>query len=484
MAQNDTQQQLINLQAQQLAAQVANWAAQLDFQKERFRLLELPQFQQGYQLDVDKFAWQKAMDQWDHNYQEALLTGTFNGQPTIQWLTDQAKLTGTYNGQRTLEGLLTDAQIKDMQDKMKLANDQFITATTGYYNGKPTFDREKFQAAQALEGWKFISTLSGPQNAFKQARAIASMPGGMSQLMQAYAGQYMLPAGTAVGSGGAGGANPAGQLADMMQGFGGPAAPGNPQYGYGQQPAQAPAPPQMAAPATPFAPPADWTPPDPNVPPGTTANQNFVPGRGISIDQWNDATKAAAIAWNASHPGQIADGSSIGWRPPTSEDLVTTPNYGYAGGAQPPAAVAALPPGTTGVQGMSYEPPGVQAPVGAYNYSATSNGSVGVYPPGVASPPQTADVSSYTPVAPGEAAAYLSQPYQYGQASQITAPGGNYTLAPNQIDAQNYNNSFQYQKDLLWAGFEDQGYDKGLAQEAYQRTLPTHKSPTVGAYSF
>ena len=46
MAKKDkTQDQLVNLQAAQLAAQTANWAAQLEFQKERMRLLELPQFQ-------------------------------------------------------------------------------------------------------------------------------------------------------------------------------------------------------------------------------------------------------------------------------------------------------------------------------------------------------------------------------------------------------------------------------------------------------
>src|SRR4249920_983638 len=96
--QDDMQEKLYNLQAQQLAAQVANWAAQLEFQKERFRLLEMPQFQQGLQLEVDKLAWQKAQDTWERAYQEAAITGTYNGQPTTQWLMDQARLTGSYNG--------------------------------------------------------------------------------------------------------------------------------------------------------------------------------------------------------------------------------------------------------------------------------------------------------------------------------------------------------------------------------------------------
>ena len=61
---NDQADKLINLQAQQLAAQVANWASQLEFQKERLRLLELPEMQGKLQVDVDRLAFDKAQAAW------------------------------------------------------------------------------------------------------------------------------------------------------------------------------------------------------------------------------------------------------------------------------------------------------------------------------------------------------------------------------------------------------------------------------------
>lgn len=479
---------LINVQLQQLAAQVANWAAMLDFQKERFRLLELPQFQQGLQLDVDKFAWQKAQDTWERAYQESLLTGTYNGQPTTQWLMDQARMTGSYNGERTLEGKLTDAQIQDMHDKMRLANDQFLAATTGYFNGQKTFDREKFEAAQGLEGWKFISTLTGPQNAFKQARAIASMPGGVSQQMAAFAGQYMLPSGGAVGSGGAQGAF--GQLNDLMMqgggagaaGMGGGGAPVGGGGGFwGAVPPGSPGGPPVVAPE------------------GTLPAFLQVPGQGFSPDQWNSATQEAAASWNAAHPGYQADGSARGYRVlwehlPQQQQ----PTFGSSAQAQAWDAQFALnqgyrpatPQDSTGgrpigvPEGYSYQPPGVQAPPNAWNYSQDASGGVGAYPPGVASPAQTADVSTATPVNPASVAPMLNQPYQY-QAGVIQTPAGQgVTPLPSQINAQNYNNAYEYQKELLWAEYEDKGWDKGLAQESYLRSLPQYKSPTKGAYAF
>src|SRR6266498_2167022 len=91
---DNQQDKLINLSAQQLAAQVANWAAQLDFQKERFRLLEMPEMQGRSTLDVDKFAWEKAQTTWENAFKESTITGMYQGQPTIDWLTRQAQLTG------------------------------------------------------------------------------------------------------------------------------------------------------------------------------------------------------------------------------------------------------------------------------------------------------------------------------------------------------------------------------------------------------
>lgn len=497
---DDPQQQLINLQAQQLAAQVANWAATLDFQKERFRLLEMPQFQQGLQLDVDKFAWQKGEDTWKRAYQESLVTGYYNGQPTTQWLLDQAKLTGSYNGERTLEGKLTDAQIQDMHDKMKLANDEFLSNTTGYFNGQKTFDREKFESAQALEGWKFIATLSGPQNAFKQARAIATMPGGQSQLMDAFAGKYMLPTSTAVGAGGAGSNNPQGQLNDLIGRPGSyqtPAPVVQPPGGmYAPQPVVPPdsRPPVPGPTPGPMPAPAPVT-PQPVVPPDP---RTTLPPQPWGPDQawFNPIPRPADVdyavttqRWNAAHPGFVLDSSALGYHaldgspvgpyaylpggvaPGTpAPGALPAPTPGYT---QPPAS-SARPPGTT------YSPAGVQAPANVWNYSGTADGSVSAYPPGVYSPAGTPDVSSQQPLAPSSVATVVNQPYQYA-AAPTTNTG---TPLPNQINGQNYQNAYQYQRDLAWADYEDQGWDKSLAQEAFLKSLPQYGGPTKGAVAF
>ena len=38
---------------------------------------------------------------------------------------------------------------------------------------------------------------------------------------------------------------------------------------------------------------------------------------------------------------------------------------------------------------------------------------------------------------------------------------------PNQISPRAYANSYAYQRELGWAGYEDAGWDKALAQEAF-----------------
>jgi hypothetical protein len=365
-----------------------------------------------------------------------------------------------------------------MQDKMKLANDQFLAATTGYFNGQKTFDREKFEQTMALDSWKFISGLTGASNAFKQARAIGSMPNGMGDLMGALAGKYNFSSGTSVGSSG-GHFN----LDEMMQGYGGnfpqPVAPGSVSPGQPGQPT--PAPPPTAVPTAPPTPPVLQ--PMPGQP--TTPITGPIPGRGFDPGtQWNAATKQAALAWEAAHPGYKLDGSQVGYRwvgvsTPGDEEYVTNAQNA----------------------GITYSPPGAQAPANAYNYSQAPDGSTQVYPPGVASPAATPDVSSHIPQNPQDAAA-LMQPYSYG-APYIPKPGmpgvgttitdtqvggtgldPNAHLLPNQINARNYNNAYQYQQELAWAEFEDQGWDKGLAQEAFLKSLPKYGGVSKGAIAF
>jgi hypothetical protein len=438
VAKNNTQDQLINLQAQQLAAQVANWAAQLDFQKARFSQLEMPEWQQKSQLEVDQFAWQKAQDTWENAYKEALVTGTYQGQPTIDWLTRQAQLTGVLNGQETLQGKLTDAQIGQMNQQMKLANDQFLASATGYMadgtptfdreqwmatttgytpTGDPTFAREQWQATQALAGWQFLSTLSGPQNAFKQARAIASMPSGLSQMMTAWAGQYTVPGSTAVRSGS--------EVTQAGYGPGGGASLGDMLLG----------------------------------PSGNTLS-------GPAADKVWEYPLAAT--------NNSASGANTA---PASFDYATAAPLPYVSS-----------PASSG-PAYTYSPAGVQAPPQAWNYTQLPSGSVQVHPPGVASPPETPDYSTTTPQDPGTIAntmaASMGGQYTYGsQPTPQSVPQAGISnpaqLLPNQINAENYRNMYDYQKQLGWAGFEDAGWDKGLAQDAFKKSLPTYVNPTQG----
>jgi hypothetical protein len=277
MAKKDnSQDKLINLQAQQLAAQVANWASQLDFAKERFRLLEMPQYQSSSQLEIDKLAFEKASETWKEAFQEASVTGTYQGQPTTEWLTQQAQLTGVLNGQQTLQGKLTDAQVTQMNEQMRLANQQFLAQNTGYLDGRPTFEREQWQTGQSgymdngqstmarqqmeanltgmyggqstmarqqmeagltgyyggqstLEREKFgaeqtqnylnlLASLQGPGNAFKQLRVLNATPGGLQGMVNSWAGTYGQ---AGFGSSGAPGQA---QISDLYSGYTG--APG------------------------------------------------------------------------------------------------------------------------------------------------------------------------------------------------------------------------------------------------------------------
>lgn len=557
----EQQDKLINLQAQQLAAQVANWAAQLEFQKERLRLLELPEMQGKLQVDVDRLAFDKAQATWENAFKEATLTGTYNGQPTTEWLTQQAQLTGVLNGSQTLQGKLTDAQIAQMNNSMKLANDEFIANTTGYLNGRPTFDREKFMAGQAQDAWKFLATLTGPSNAFKQARAISSMPGGMGDLMSMWAGTYGTPGSTAVGSGGQatlgglmlGAAGdysypaqaPTQGISNWMQPAPMPGQPGGPpiasttQPVYGGSPYQPPAAAPISAPPPTGAQTPGGNPNEPAIPTGV------IPGRGFPPQSWNAATRAAAEAWQAAHPGWLLDGSATGFHqipitPPTTytptetvpgtptsynEGEVTPPTAGqpgeatgggsasgYIGDPVPSIGYADAGPSqvTTDTSysawnapAYNYSPAGVQAQPEQWNYSPTMSGTMQVYPPGTYSPYDSPDISTPFPISPSVARnlyhyggganpnydAAGAGPAQTGPASAGNAPGTvgqGYSgmLLPSQINAKNYANSYQYQKDLGWAAYEDAGWDKSLAQESFQRSLPKTGGPKSGSFAY
>lgn len=145
-----------------------------------------------------------------------------------------------------------------------------------------------------------------------------------------------------------------------------------------------------------------------------------------------------------------------------------------------------------------YAPAGVQAPVHQWNYAQTDAGTTQVYPPGVVSPYSTPDISTPHATSP----AVITSLYRYGgydgglagagpqpQTQAANAPGeigSGYSgmLLPSQINAKNYANSYQYQKDLGWAAYEDAGWDKSLAQEAFERSLPKTGGPKVGSFAY
>lgn len=149
----------------------------------------------------------------------------------------------------------------------------------------------------------------------------------------------------------------------------------------------------------------------------------------------------------------------------------------------------------------SYQGAGVQAPVQAWNYSPNMSGSMAVYPPGTASDYSTPDISTQYPISPQQAGniyhyggSGVSQPQQQQSAGiwqnpwtgtqTSQASSASSMPAPNQINARNYANSYDYQKDLGWAAYEDQGWDPGLAQDAFKRSLPKQGGPKQGSFAF
>lgn len=203
MAKNKTEDELVNLQAAQLAAQIAQFAAQLEFQKERLRLVELPQLALASQAQIDELAFKKAESAWSQAFQESSVTGMYQGQPTLQWLEQQARITGVIDGQQTLEGKLTDAQIAQMNHTMMLQSQQQLlerdkfafqreqwdfdsklkleaqqAELTGYLQtGQKTFSREQWEADMGLQVMDRVTALQGPKNAFTQLDVLNAAQG-------------------------------------------------------------------------------------------------------------------------------------------------------------------------------------------------------------------------------------------------------------------------------------------------------------------
>lgn len=377
--------QLVNLQAQQLAAQVANWAAQLEFQKERMRLLELPEMQARTQAEIDRLAFEKSQAEWQRAFQESSLTGTYNGQPTLQWLTQQAQMTGVLNGQQTLQGKLTDAQIAQMNASM--ANTQRLTdleyqkfgfsrqqwdaehamrlqnqqaQLTGYINGLPTFERQQWEQNNRLAQANLIASLAGPASAFKQVAVIRNLTGvepdieSVTRAMQGALEGRNTFAAYGQGTGGAESANPYSPAyrppseppvqppttppatPPPPQSF----SPGNPAPdGPEQPPAQ---PPQAISPGNPAPdgpdqppPPQSFSPGNPGTPgselPYTTNTPGSMPGVPVGVDP-------AIPPYEITNPGY-----AVGQNPQTPTQPTTLDSPGYQVGTEEMPIQAGLP---------------------------------------------------------------------------------------------------------------------------------------------
>lgn len=433
---------LVNIQAAAQAAQVANLAAQLEFSKERFRLLELPEFQFQSQQAIDAAAWNKAKDQYQIAFQEASLTGTYQGQPTTEWLTQMAQMTGVLpNGTKTIQGALSDAQIAqinatimntnrgmdlqyaqyntqreqwDAQHQMDLKNQQ--AQLTGYIDGLPTFEREQWQANQGQAYLNLLGSLRGPENAFAQLKVLRNSPDALKQMAQSWAGQFSAP--TTTGSAGA----PTAITPQNML------TPGINQNG-------------VAGATTPALPG-----PTPTAPPGLPNVPTYVPA---PIQSTSPVVMPPA--------GAIADPANAG-------GAMLNPATGQPLNAVPPYTIS---------------PPGSSAPVHAYNYQADVTGGTQVYPPGIQAPVEASQVSTTQPLAANTQTA-LAQ-HAAGVPTQASTPvtGGGVTtpatlVNPGQINAREYNKATDYEKTLGWASYEDAGWDKTAAQQVFQKSLPKY----------
>ena len=125
-----SQQDYFNQQAAALAAQVAAQAAQLEFQRQRFQQLELPQFQSMSALDKEKLAFQKAVEVWNQAFQEASVTGSYNGVPAAQYLLSASQMTGQFYqpGQLNPE---QQAQYQSLQQQISGTQQQLMTLAPG-----------------------------------------------------------------------------------------------------------------------------------------------------------------------------------------------------------------------------------------------------------------------------------------------------------------------------------------------------------------
>lgn len=233
------------------ASQAADQAARLAYQEWQMRTGD------------EQLAQAKAAQAWQQTYQSAQLTGSLNGQQTLQgqqqaWqqqyqqaLLDfqkqqeetqrqlaEAGLTGTYQEQQTLA-----AQQQAFNQKMaQLASAMSEAGLTGLYNGQQTqqaqqqawnqgFQEQQLGQQGALSLLQLQSQLQGPRDWAKYWQLSASAPEGLRSALGSLAGQYNFAPGA---QGTPGAATLQSRTADLLApGAGGQGATGSAQ-GQGQ----------------------------------------------------------------------------------------------------------------------------------------------------------------------------------------------------------------------------------------------------------
>lgn len=538
---NDPQQQLINLQAQQLALQAAQAAAQQEFLRMRFTQLELPQFQHLSDQDKERLSFDKATEAFNESMKQIQLTGKLpNGQDTMEAALQKAQLTGLLGGEETLaakqlrsqmsgfyEGQMTTTeQQRQFQNQLSQAsvtgmyNGQQTTAEqqrqfqnlitqaqqtgtyngqdtidwaakkagiTGYFDGQSTLARQEEEDKTGLGLMNLGAQLQGPANIFKFLRTFAGTPNGLQDMLSAVAGRYQLPGFT--GQALKGDAYQPQTVASMVQQMQGAAAGG--QTGY--------------APGT-----SAYPNPTGVMPPG--GNPNLVSPGG---------TPSYAVSPPSSD-------MSLGGRAPGT--VYQDPGYATRGSFTGPAdttqsvqnIVNGVPAMGTGNDGMPTTPSltpypsGETAPLNEYNYQPTGDGRYYVYPPSVEAPIDAHQYSSIAPLSYGDLDKATNitpvdpqNPYQPGgletptrfdtldpnnpgmwqyqqpQTGQ-TDPYGDLLsklVAPSKVNADAYNAMGTFQQDALKSAYGEMGITPDMFADQFKKSLPRYAGPAMGSFA-
>jgi hypothetical protein len=190
-----TPQQGFNQAAAQLAAQVADNAAQIAYYNARLG------------LDSEELAFKKAQQAWQNTFNEATLSGTYQGQPTLaaqqqaaNIAAQQAGLTGMYQGSPTLaaqqqqfaQGIAAGGLTGTYQGAPTLAAQQQAAELSGFYGGAPTLAREAEENRTSQAYLNLLAGLRGPADPFQYLRTLQGTPQGLRDIVNAAAGRYTM----------------------------------------------------------------------------------------------------------------------------------------------------------------------------------------------------------------------------------------------------------------------------------------------------